>query len=82
MCARLCLCKVKYRAVLDNALLMRNIVIKHLRERKHLRLAVHDGKHIDGAGVLQLRVFVELIEYDLAVRVAPVVEYYLYRPLV
>ena len=55
------LCKLENRTVFDNTFLMRNIVIKHLRKRKHLRFAVYNGKHIDGTGILKLRILIELI---------------------
>ena len=66
------LVQIELGAARDNRFLMRNIVVKDLGQREHLGLAVHNGQHIDRAGVLKLRIFIQLIENDLTVGVSAV----------
>ena len=49
------------RAAGDDRLLMADIMIQHLGEVERFGLVAHDGKHVDRAGILQLRILVELI---------------------
>ncbi len=72
MRALTCLFKVELRAVYDDRFLMRDVGVKYLCQRQHLRLTVKKRQHIHRAGVLKLSIFVELIENDLCVRVAAV----------
>lgn len=57
--------KLKLRAPADDVLLMTDIVIKHLPEVEHLRLALDERKHIDCTGILKLGIFVQQVEYNL-----------------
>ena len=45
----------------NDGFLVTDIVVKHLRKIKSLGLIAHDSEHVDRAGILQLRVFVQLI---------------------
>ena len=67
-----CLVQLKLGAVFDDRLLVCDIMIQDLRQGQHLGLVVDDGQHIDGAGVLQLGILIELVENDLTVGVAAV----------
>ena len=75
MRARLCLFQVEFGAADNHILLVGDVVVENLREREHFRLSVHQRQHIDGAGVLQLGVFVKLIEDDLPVCVPAVMNH-------
>lgn len=70
------LIEVKAYSPLDNALLMCDIAAKNVAQVEQLRHAVTDGEHIHRKGILKLRVLIQLIEYDLSVRVAAVLDNY------
>ena len=70
--ARLCLFEIELGAANDDLLLVSNVVIENLRQGKNLGLVVNKGEHIDSKGILQLGVFVELVEKNLRVCVAAV----------
>ena len=72
--SRLCLFKLKLSAAVDDRLLMSDIEVEYLGEREYLRLVVYEREHIYSAGVLELRVLVELIENYLTVGVALVLD--------
>jgi len=46
---------------------MLDVLVQQILERKHLRLAVHQGEEGDAEGVLQLRVLVEKVQDDLRI---------------
>ena len=56
----------------DDLLLMGNVIIQNLRQGEHFGLIIDQRQHIDGAGILQLSVFIKLIENDLPVGIAAV----------
>ena len=70
------LIEVKAYSPLDNALLMCDIAAENVAQVEQLRHAVADGEHIHRKGILKLRVLIQLIEYDLSVRVAAVLDNY------
>ena len=51
---------------------MGDILVKDAGERQDLRLAAYERQHVHRAGVLELGVFIKLIEYYLSVGFAPV----------
>ena len=55
---------------------MCDIAAKNVAQVEQLRHAVADGEHIHRKGLLKLRVLIQLIEYDLSVRVAAVLDNY------
>ena len=69
------LVQIELRAAGDDRLLMRDVMVENLRQGQHLRLVVDNRQHIDGKGVLQLRVLVKLVEQDLRVHVAAVLHH-------
>ena len=69
-----CPIKVELHAAFDDGLLVRDIVVQNFRQGKALRLSVDKRDHIDGKRILQLGVFIELIEDDLTVGIAAVVD--------
>ena len=62
------------RAAGDDVFLVLDVVMKHLLEVQHLRLAVDEREHDDAEAVLELRVLVELVQDDVRVRVAAQVD--------
>ena len=66
----------------DDLLLILYVVTEDVLQPEHLRLAVDEHQHIDGAGVLQLRVSVKLVEKELRVGVAAVFDDYLHAAAV
>ena len=68
--AGLGLVQVVARPAGDDVLLMLQVVIEHLSEREHLRLAVHQRQHDRAEDVLHLRMLVEVIEHHSGVHVA------------
>ena len=67
--ARLCLVQIVLRAPADDILLVLDVVVDHLLERKHLGHAVHQGEHDRTERVLHLRVLVQRIQHDVRIRV-------------
>ena len=53
--------KLKAGAVRDDLSLELDVLVKDLKERKHLRLAVHQRQHIDGTGLLELGELIKLV---------------------
>ncbi len=58
----------------DDRLLMGDVFVEYTGQREDLRLASDEREHVDGAGVLELRVFVELAEDYLPVGVPAVLD--------
>ena len=69
------LCEIEFHAAGDDLFLELDVFRKDGFERQHLRLAVHEREHIDRAGILKLRIFIKLIQYDVSVRVAAVLDH-------
>ena len=74
MSTRFCLFKLKLSSAVDYRLLMLDIVVEYLRKREHLRLVIDKRKHIDSAGVLHLRILIELIKNNLRISVAAILD--------
>ena len=72
VCSCLCFFEIELSAANDNLLLMSNVVVENLRQVENLWLVVNKCEHIDSKGILQLGVFVELIEKNLRVDVAAI----------
>ena len=74
---RLCLGLIQLvlRAADDDLLLVCDIQVENGGKAQHLGLVVDQGQHIDGEGVLELGVLVELIEQDLRIDVAAVLHH-------
>ena len=70
MGARLGLIEVVARAAHDHVLLVFQIVVEHLVQRKHLRLAIHQRQHDRAESFLHLRVLVQVVEHDGGIYVA------------
>ena len=51
--------------------LMTQIVHQHVFDVHDLGLVIHQCKHCDAKGILKLRVFEELVQYDIGVCVVP-----------
>ena len=66
----LCLCQFIAGAPRDDHFLMVDVVLKDMLEVHDDRLAVDEGEHDDAEAVLQLCVFVELVEDDVRCAVA------------
>ena len=64
--------KVEFGAANDNLLLVSNVVVENLRQVENLGLVVYKSEHIDSKGILQLGVFIKLIEQNLRVCIAAV----------
>ena len=62
--ARLGLVQVVAGAAGGDLLLVLQVVVEHLVQREHLRLAVDQGQHDRAEGFLQLRVLVQVVEHD------------------
>src|SRR5207302_229307 len=68
--ALLRLAQPESRAADDDLDLVGDVVPHHLTDVESARYAVDERQHVDAEGVLQLRVLVEIVEHDLADRVA------------
>ena len=76
MCPRLRLALVKFRTSDNDLLLEINVVVKNLAEVKYLWLnLIYKRKHYRAERILQLRVLVQLIQYDCRVRVTLQLDY-------
>ena len=68
--------KVELYAAGYDVFLMLYIITEYLLEVQHARHVVDEREHIERAGILKLGVLVELIQYDLTVGVAAVIDNY------
>ena len=59
--------QIELHAVGDDRFLVLDVVVQDLGQIQHLGLILDNGQHIDGAGILELGVAVELIQHHVAV---------------
>ena len=60
---------IKFSSSSDYISLEIGICFQHLLEIEDFRLAVLDGQHYDADRVLELSVLIEMIEYNLRIRI-------------
>ena len=68
--ARLGLVQIVARAAHDDVLLVLEVMVEHLVQGEHFRLAVHQRQHDRAEGFLHLRVLVQVVEHDGGIDVA------------
>ena len=62
-----CLVKIELCPSGNDVLLVLQIVVQHLAEVQHLRLAVHKCNHDNAEGILELGVLIEVVQYYIGI---------------